>query len=406
MTTRRDFLRIGLASILGTAAAGPVQWWPRQGHGAIQPPVTASPGNDGYLPRLEVHGTRHDVGIAIGRTFGMEIQGMLQDRKEWFKRLKDFATGSEGRKVVEAMRSAASKYTPGVLEEMSGTATASGVPHEDLFILNCKNEIDAFANRQEGTPGCSTVVVREKDRLLVMHNEDGDVSFRDRMFLLRADIDDGPEIIMHTYPGIVPGNASWLNEHGVCMTTNYIPSASVRAGVPRYFLYRLAAEAETVEAAIKILTHPERAYAGHHVVASLASRKARSVEITSEKVVDKEIAGVFFHTNHLICEGMAGEPQFDGYIANSSRPRYESLTTSLSGLRPADATQERVLKALSDHAGKPTAVCRHPKGEVRGTTVGLAMFESAKEMQAHRPFVAEYCRGNPCTGKRALYPVG
>lgn len=407
MTTRREFIRQTTGGLATLAALGPLFLMKPKATAAIRKAVMFHRGKQGRLPVLAVaRGSHADVGRAVGANLGMEIQGVLHDRKLWWEELLQIAATPDGKVLLDECRKAAEKHAAPALEELLAYSKHSGVSAQHLFILNCKNELDALSQQQKGCPGCSTAVLATDQRLLVVHNEDGDKAYDGRMFLLDAAPDGGSRFVSHTYPGIVTGNASWLNEHGVFMSTNYIPSAIVKPGIPRYLLYRMAVEAPNVEKAIDAVTHEKRAYAGHHIIGSLVTRKVFSVEVTPEKKVVKPVKGLFWHTNHLVHEGIRDEPQFTTYMKSSSIPRYDSVTRSLSGRHPDKTTLEDLLKAVSNHDGKPTPVCRHAPGDVRGITVGTAIFESTEPDHAVSPFVVRYINGRPCQGEPQPYPVG
>ena len=398
---RREFLKTTLAgAALATSAGG----WPAQLF-AHRPNQALRPAGSKVWPRLRVAGSHRKVGEAIGGAFGMETQAALRARAEWFKPLIDFASSKEGRPIVDKMLAAAREYMGPAVEELEGWAAVSGIEFRELFVLNCKSEIEAFIDSRCGCAGCTTVACVGEDSLLVWHNEDGHKAYEGKMFVLEAEIPGVPRVLGLVYPGIMAGNAPWVNSEGIMMTTNYIPSAKVHAGIPRYFTDRMAMEATSVEDAIAIVCHPERAYAFHHVVADLKTRRAWTVEGNPEKTSKREIKGLVLHTNHLLWDGMKDEPQFQEYIAKSSVPRLQSVTRYL--LNNPGPEREDVYEAATSHAGAPWSVCRHPKGAATGATLGAALFESKRgDHQDTRPYVVDFWKGQPCLGNVSTYKVG
>ncbi len=322
-------------------------------------------------------------------------------RQEWFKKLHDWAKG-DGSKLIESMRAAARKHTPAVVEELEGWAAGSGLDYFDLFVFNTKSEIEAFIDSRCGCAGCSTVVLKDENRLLIFHNEDGHEAYQDLMFMVSLRPTGAPRVVGLTYPGVMEGNAPWVNEHGVVMTTNYIPGEKVVPGIPRYFLDRTAMAAVNLEEALLVVSHPERAYSYHHTVSSLVEKRSFSVEATPDKLVVKEISGLFYHTNHLVWPELEKEPQFQKYMKISSHPRYNSLTKSLGGRPLAELTPDEIIKALSNHEGKPYSVCRHPAKGATGATLGSAFFSAPT---ADAPFTMTLRKNQPCLGKVATYQV-
>jgi isopenicillin-N N-acyltransferase like protein len=401
---RRGFLHGSLASI---ALASMTSGLPAQLMGAIRPNPELIPAREKTWQQLRVHGSHHDVGVAIGGAFRGETQDALTERAEWFKPLYDFASSKEGKPIVDKMLAMATKHAGSAVEELRGWAEGGGLEFRQLFVLNCKSEIQAFIDQRCGCAGCTTAAYTDEKTLIVAHNEDGHKAYQGRMFMLEAEVPGVPQVLGLVYPGIMAGNAPWVNSEGILMTTNYIPSAKVTAGIPRYFLDRMAMEATSVEEAIKIVGHPERAYAFHHIVASLPQRRAWSVEGNPEKLVTKEVKGLYLHTNHLLREEMRNEPQFEKYIKISSMPRLDSVTEDLMKNGGEGTTAEGIIRAFSSHRSKPTSVCRHPKGEVSGTTLGTALFESrVGDFQYTSPFIMDVWKGQPCLGRKATYTIG
>lgn len=382
---RREFLKT--AAMAGLAAAS----FPRR------LPAIDKPG----FPVLEVSGSPHHMGLQIGKRFGPLIRSGLERRADWFKSLKDYAAG-EGKAHYLGMLSAARKHTPQCVEELEGWSKGSGVPFDDLMVLNCKSELDSFMKAGCGCPGCSTVALKHKGRFIVVHNEDGDTAYDDLNFILRAKPTGGTRFVAMTYPGILSGMAPAVNEHGVLVTTNYIPSRKVRPGIPRYFQMRRLLEAKTVDEALKMARHADRAFAFHHIIASLAEGRVVSIEVNPDKWEQKEIDGLFLHTNHLVHRSLKDEPQFEKYMETSSYPRYRTLEKKLGTIQDLSGiTRDVILDAVTEHEGRPTSVCRHPKGKVRGSTLATAVFE----YPATRPWGMRLYRNQPCLGKDRVYSL-
>lgn len=364
-------------------------------------PRSLAAGGKAGLPVLEVKGSPGHMGLQIGRRFGPLIRKGLERRASWFKELKDYALG-EGRANLDGMLAAARKHTPSCIEELEGWSRGSGVSFQDLLVLNCKSELDAFMKAGCGCPGCSTVVLKHGGRLIVVHNEDGDTAYDDLTFVIRARPEGGTRFVAMTYPGILAGMAPGVNEHGVFVTTNYIPSRKVRPGVPRYFQMRRILEARTVDEALAIARHPERAFSYHHIIGSLADGRAVTLEVNPEKIHQQEIKGLFLHTNHLVHPVLKDEPQFEKYMASSSYPRYRTLVKTLGSVKDlASMDLDTIMKAVSEHEGRPTSVCRHPEGEKRGSTLASAVFE----YPAKRPWGLRLFQNQPCLGKDRVYSL-
>jgi isopenicillin-N N-acyltransferase-like protein len=348
-------------------------------------------GTDSSFPMLEVGGKPYDIGRVIGRTFAEDIRKGFEKRMAWWKELKAFAN-AQPKNVYDTFEAAARKYTPTVYEELRGWADGSGFPLRDLMILNLKAEYGAMldeARKKEAKPppGCSTIVLKDGKRIIIAHNEDGDAGYLEHMFMLKVRPESGVSFLCASYPGILPGNAPWVNDRGVVMTTNFIYTKEVKLGVGRYFLDRLSMEAKTLEDALKICRHPERAYAFHHVIGSVPDSRVVSLEVTPSLEALTEIDGIFIHTNHLIAPSLVKEAQDEEYVSTSSRTRWDVLSKWKEELPKdvSEVTEEQIIGALMSHEGKPYSPCRHPEGDIGGATLLTALFNlEEKTMRVYK----------------------
>ncbi len=344
-------------------------------------------GGEAILPRVEVSGTNYEMGYTIGKRFGQNIREGLQRRKKWFSDLKALATGRFA-KQFEECTAAAKKHFPQFVEEIRGSADGAGVPFEDLMVINMWAELMAM-KKSRGEDGCSTISLNDGKRIILAHNEDGSAAYKGLMFWLHAKPKDGRSFQCLCYPGFIPGNSPGFNDAGIIQTTNYIPSAEWRVGIPRYILNRAIFDAGTLDEAARIATHPERAYGNHHNLASLKERRILSVEVTPTKHEVYEVQGVYFHTNHLILDSVKDLPQFPG---KSSLTRYHVLAKDLKEWGDASKVEvSDIVRALSSHERKPNSVCRHAAAYTAGATLGTAVFEIPKG-------TFRFYKGNPCLG--------
>lgn len=373
------------------------------------PPVetTYVDGSTVAFPYLEVKGPPREIGRAIGKRFSGLVRKGLDRRAEWFKRIRDFAAGP-GKGAYKTFVEAARKHTPRALAELEGWAEGSGVPFDDLMVLNLKSELSEMARQHEkeqpektdeAQPGCSTIILVTPDGVTHIHNEDGHDAYADLMFMLLVHPDEGPSYLTLSYPGILPGNAPAINAHGLVQTTNFIGSREVRVGVGRYFLDRMILEARSVEEALEWATHPERAFAFHHVFTSIPEKRSVAVEVTATKKEVVPIEGLFFHTNHLVFETMKDEEQDQEYVSSSSTNRLEVIDAWARAVEdPLVLTRSKLLEPLSSHERKPYSPCRHPEGDVRGYTLATAVFEApAGTMRVSK--------GQPCLDRWMEYEM-
>jgi len=350
------------------------------------------------FPSLEVSGEPRECGRQIGKTFATQIKQGLERRAAWFGELRRFMQ-ADLKTRYEPYLAAGRQHFPDVVAELEGWAEGSGVDFKDLVALNLKAELGAMMDMQDQTPGCSTLSLSHGDQRLLVHNEDGGVEYADLMFFLKVSQPGKPTFFCLSYPGILPGNAPGWNAAGLVLTTNYIPSAEWKEGVPRYFLDRAVLDCHTIEQALEVAQHPARAFGFHFNLASIPERRLLSVETSVHQHEVHEVDGLYVHTNHLILPKTREAPQDQAYIKSSSNSRYRVLSAAREAMLPTlDQTGEtELVAALSSHDGKPYSPCRHPEGEVTGMTLANSVFDVAAGSWA-------FYKGNPCEGTRGELP--
>lgn len=389
---RRQFLWTAAGGLSGLALGA------CRGRRADPGPGSGGPG----FPLLEVTGGPYDIGRAIGKRFGDAIREGLRRRRAWFAPIRAFM-GQDPANRRDPFLRCGQEHFPEALEELRGWADGAGLEVDDLLALNLKNELSTMMRqRPEKTPGCSTLVLAHGGRRLIAHNEDGHKAYRDLMFLVEARPPGQPAFLALTYPGILCGNGPVINEAGLAMTTNFISSLTVRTpGIPRYFVSRAAAGAASLEEAVRIVTHPRRAYSFHFNLGARSEERILSVETAVERHAVQEISGLYFHTNHLVLPTMRDIPQDADYVGTSSLSRYRVLEDLAKPLRArlARVDWRTLVEMLSSHRGAPYSPCRHPVEDgpepVDGATLATAIFA----LGARR---VRLFQGNPCRNRAAV----
>lgn len=345
-------------------------------------------GSATVLPRLEIAGSNYEIGAAIGKRFRKNTLLGLKRRNKWFGELKA-AANDKFRKEYEACVAAARKHFANYVEEIRGWADSAGILFEDLMVINMWAELTAMKRSTAEGRGCSTISLDDGERIILAHNEDGSAAYQDLMFWLEAHPDGGRSFRCLCYPGFIPGNSPGFNDAGIVQTTNYIPCSEWKVGIPRYILDRAILDANSLDEAVKLAAHPERAYGNHHNLASTKERRILSVETTATKHEVHEVKGVYFHTNHLSLPSMKDLPQFPG---ESSLTRYKVLTKETGGWKDASKAQvSDIVRALSSHEGDPNSICRHAERDTDAVTLGTAVFEVASGN-------FRLYKNNPCRG--------
>ena len=355
-----------------------------------KPNVSFLPETNNSFPILEVKGSYYDIGYAIGSQFNKEINDVFNKRWQWFEGMKE-TTFKDNKTLFDGLLAASKKHFPKYIEEIKGLAEGSGISFDDMFLMNIKSETGALkSSMQNETPGCSTICYNNSDNIIFAHNEDGDEANNGNMFVVKATPPSGVSFIVLTYPSIIMGNGPGFNDHGIIQTTNYIASTKWNIGIPRYILGRAVLESKSLDEAIDIVSHRERAFAYHHNLGSFTEQKLFSVEVTTDNYQVYEPEERYFHTNHLILEKTKNFPQDINYISSSSFSRYAAIKHELENINnEMELNEKEILQILSSHQNKPFSPCRHPEGEITGRTLATAFFN------INEGWMKLY-KGNPC----------
>ena len=352
---------------------------------------------------LEAKGSYREIGVQIGKKTGGTLKLILDERKEWFNKLMQIADSSAGEKYAKELLENSRNLFPQYVQEVEGMAVGAGVDFKIMWALTCKNELSSFGNLDSG---CSTIFYKENAMTWLFHNEDGDVSYNNRLLVVKAITPSGVDFYSLSYPGIISGIGPSINSQGICQTTNFISCINPKAGIPRFIIGRAVLESRTMAEAVETITTQPRAYPWHHNILSMGNSIFASIETLPDGKIDVSYPenGIFVHTNHAI--GRTTENYYyqnKDYIQTSSKPRLQSLQKLISNANFPAGNPEKFIRFLSSHDGEPYSVCRHPlnihqgepvkgndnKKEVRGQTIASAFFDcSTKKMRIYK--------GNPC----------
>ncbi len=400
---RRDFLRRGAIGVVGAGLLGSCAEERTDPRKAAAPPekkprpASARPEDPWKpFPVVDAAGTPFEIGAAIGSMTQGRIRAGLERRRKWFEDLKAFALADRAARI-DPFASALGARFPEVLAEIQGMAQGAGLSLDDLLVLNLQCELGALKAEAASCDACSTLHLVHGGRALLLHNEDGDDAYRDLMAILRLRPEGRPAITAFAYPGVVPGCVPAMNGAGVVQTTNFIGAAGARPGVPRYAVGRATLAARTLDEAIAVARAPDAAFSFHLNLGSLTEKRLVAVDVAPGGVFDSRgTDGLFLQTNHFVLPGTRDLPQPDNRPGGSSDSRYRVLERAMGGLPPApEITADHLLKLLSSHEAveQPFSPCRHPRGDIRGRTLGTAIFDlSAGSFTLYE--------GNPCESRR------
>ncbi|MBN1318359.1 MAG: hypothetical protein JXA42_22965 [Anaerolineales bacterium] len=274
---------------------------------------------------------------------------------------------------------------PDYVLELRGIAKGANVSFEDVWSLNCGEEL----TDGECPWGCTCAALsNDGGHVLVAHNEDWLCYDRDHVYLVRSRPDNGPAFLGLTYGPLLVNVG--LNEAGITTAINSVYPTDGRVGVPRIIYSRAILASRTIGQAIRACVHPQRA-GGYHFLLADDNGEIYSIETsaTTHEIVygDK---GWLAHTNHYLSPKLQ-QLQIKGAYAGSNvrLNRINRLIRNLS----APATVEDLQTMLQDHVNYPDSICSHPDPadpeHERGQTVASLVMDLTDRVMWAAP-------GTPC----------
>ena len=358
------------------------------------------------IPLIRVAGSHREVGRAVGAA----TAPVLRDAVAFESALPPGRSRDEQLALAARYRDATRAATPWLVEEIDGAAEGAGVDGLALFAASVE-EIWTVRPSQVGTgepvPGrCSDLVVGRPytadGHLWVAHTNDlGEASER-QLVAVEWLVPGEPAVFSI---GIGPWISVGWNDAGLSLTGNELAPNDEQVGVPRLLMVREQLTARTLEEAVRMTLRPDRASSYNTVLAHRAGH-AVNVEGSAGDAVVREVGvgETLAHTNHYVEPAMLayeGDPAY----ARRSAVRYERACALLAGAvaaGPGTVTPAVLRGWLSDHAGAPESICRHP-GAPTGTDRPGADAESRTKtvfwvLADVTAGAVTYGRGHPCAG--------
>jgi isopenicillin-N N-acyltransferase-like protein len=347
------------------------------------------------VPIIEVKGSPRERGRQQGEGTREQILSAVARYREilppaihmtWDKGLR------EARKFLPYGEEAC----PDFVEELRGIAEGSGVPFEEVWMLNC---YEGLAESQCQLWGCTCVAVRDDQtadgHVLLAHNEDWHSVDRDHVFLIRAEPDDGLAFLGITYGPLLVNVG--LNAEGIGVAINSVYPTDGGVGVPCILGARAVLNARTIGEAICACVPRLRA-GGYNYLLADPNGELYDVETsaTTHHIQYGE-KGWLAHTNHYLSSKMQAleEPG----IYSGSHVRLDRAQRLLQG-QLGRVTVESLRVLLRDHVNWPDSICMHedlqaPPHEREQTLISLVMDLTERVMWA--------APGPPCEGEYTAY---
>lgn len=282
------------------------------------------------LPFIQVAGSPHEVGAALGRFGRAALQDHFRTSAAWRE-----LTARRADPRIGAMATIVRERFPRYWAELQGLASGLEMGFDDVFLWNCRGDIWAMA-----PDGCTTVQLPGSPNV-IGHNEDGDPDFAGHCALAHVTSEGGSEFTAFVYPGSLPGHTFAATSRGLAQTVNNIRPLAGGAGTPRMVLARATLDAPDLDAALALLRSSQRAGAFHLTLAQAGDERLLSVEFTAQAVSADRVEAVRVHSNHLI---------------HADTGRVSQIVTGSSGVRQRRGELLLEQTAQSDPQGRALAI--------------------------------------------------
>jgi isopenicillin-N N-acyltransferase-like protein len=348
-------------------------------------PLVSVSGDPSQRGQEQGEGAREYIHSAVGR-YREVLPGVM--RMDWQEVL------DQALKFLEV----AEDSFPLCIEELQGIAQGAAVPFEEIWALNCYEDL---LDNREYDRGCTSLAVRDdltvNGHVLLAHNEDWLSIDKDTLYLVRAAQEEGPDFLGLAYGPLLVNTG--FNDRGIGVAIDSVHSTDVRIGVPRIVYARAMLNANDLGEAIRACLHPKRA-GGYHFLLAEARGELYSVE-TSATLHDLQYGeeGWLIHTNHYLSPKLK-VMEVPSFHINSHLRLNRARRLLL--MQDGEVSIESLQDLLCDHANQPNAICTHddpasPDHARYQTLASLVMDLNERVMWA--------TSGPPCEGKYVAYTL-
>ncbi|MBU88040.1 MAG: peptidase C45 [SAR202 cluster bacterium] len=345
---------------------------------------------------IVVSGTNREMGLQIGDACRETIKELASVVLHRFNLGQENNVSiKEAREISASALNFSRSYLNDEIQELIGISESSGVSLNDLMLLNCRN---MFSVSQEG---CTAILVSDERSdngySIAGQNWDNDPEMDKYSVVLTRRPVSEPSNITWTQPGL--SAYMGFNSAGTAVCMNALNGGSTLKGIPWYFIVRKLLKTAGFFQAIDNVRRMPRAITANAAI--ITSDGPINIELTPESVEYLEPKnGLIVHTNHCLHPKFKrNNIEFKKDIYGQSFERKDRCEEVLSKIDQIKI--EDVKRALSDHEGFPTSICRHPNPDPligwQRSVISIIMQPITRELYISR--------GNPCESNYEVYQL-
>lgn len=352
------------------------------------------------IPLIHVYGSHLQMGQQIGEACRQNIRHSVENARklvaDTYEQIQLTWDGAliQSRKYIPF----AEERYPQYVEEMKGIAEGSGIPFDEVSMVNAMEAVTTDALH---LTKCTSMAVNQErtanEHVLVAHNEDWLPDDEPDLYFLHARPNDEPPFLAMSYGALLPNIG--FNAYGIAQTCDSVYPTDSRIGIPRLIVSRAVLAARTPAEAIRSMLAPQRA-AGYNHLLAIESGEMYNIEVSARRfALLYQENGMIAHTNHYLHPNMQQvESEPDELI--STRVRY------FRAMRLLGMTEKHTVKSLQtiqrDHVNFQDSICNHAQDDLdpldREKTI-TAMVMDLTNRQIHATW------GNPCENVYNTYQL-
>jgi hypothetical protein len=208
-------------------------------------------------PLIDVSGTPYERGYQHGRAAGDLIRRYPDAlRRVIIVEARYRAPDTEPAELADAELEARTlhflpffeRFCPEHVTEIRGIADGAEVPFWMALLPNVRAEVGVFDRLSHGVTGCTAFAVgpdaTADGGVLIGQNQDQNALMRELTIILRVEPDDGPNMLMATFGGLIAYGG--INSAGVGIMQNSLANSVWRLGLPHYPLKRALLQQDSI----------------------------------------------------------------------------------------------------------------------------------------------------------------
>ena len=210
------------------------------------------------MPVVSAAGTPYEVGLAIGRHRQHRIAARVEAMRE--RRLSVGIDDATAYRSAQPYLALTEGLLPDLVVELAGIADGAGVPFLELFRLNCPGARlpaeSPWLRRRQAQPaaggGCTSMVSRGPDGVVLGHTEDFAPEWRDDLYVLRMQTGK-TRLCALNYAQTLAGCAAAINGAGLVQVIDSLHDRWHPLGISAHFLARGVLAHDDIAGAVDFL---------------------------------------------------------------------------------------------------------------------------------------------------------